>query len=67
MESWLLVGTWSLGRERHSDFRKKIKRENDPKVQEREKWKLSGGNRRKKEHLELFKLYNFEIQTSQLQ
>lgn len=33
--NWLLDGTWSPGQVRHSDFRKKLKRENDHKVQKK--------------------------------
>lgn len=35
MGNWLLDGTWSPGQVRHSDFRKKLKRENDHKVQKK--------------------------------
>lgn len=35
MGNWLLDGTWSLGQVRHSEFRKKLKGENDHKVKKR--------------------------------
>ena len=35
MGNWLLDGTWSLGQVRHSEFRKKLKGENDHKVKKK--------------------------------
>lgn len=43
IENRLFDGTWSLGQARLYNFRKKLKRENDHKVQKR-RVKLSGGN-----------------------
>lgn len=37
MGNWLLDGTWSPGQVRHSDFKNKLKRENDHKVQKKKK------------------------------
>ena len=60
MENWLLDGTWSLGQVCLYDFRKKLKWENDHKVQEGDK-KLSGGEKR-----DTWSSYDFPLLKSRL-